>query len=229
MRHFKTTVAAAGLVAAAVGASSTLFNDQASARHSPSKVAPRSATVFSASRRSGFTRHQPRLRQLSADQVRDFAVLRTHWRAADRVPAREHASLVAGGAATRNGLNFRFSRVSRAEGGDVYLVPGQGTVCITSQEADGSLGGQGCLTDAAAATGQAVMVDWNAQDPSSWFVSGVVGDGITQVTLTLADGSSETLPVSDNAYAAAVTTQPLSVQVPDAAGQTTTVSVPSDG
>jgi hypothetical protein len=57
-------------------------------------------------------------------------------------------------------------------------------------------------------------------------VYGLVPDGNPTVTIKLADGTSKSVRVIDNAYSVTVTQRPTSLTAKDAAGQTVTVRVP---
>jgi hypothetical protein len=91
--------------------------------------------------------------------------------------------------------------------GNVWVVPGDGWICLdlAASASPASLdgGGMECNTEAAAEAGR--MVTWTSASANTLVVQGMVPDGVSEVTLTAADGTSLTVPVSDNLYGANLT------------------------
>jgi hypothetical protein len=82
----------------------------------------------------------------------------------------------------------------------VWLVPGRDGICTFVQHPYAEGPGGGCDPISKVETG--VSATTVTASPDHVEVFGVVPDGVTEVQLSLADGSTETLQVNDNVYSA---------------------------
>lgn len=94
------------------------------------------------------------------------------------------------------GLNPGLARRARTEVGDVWVIPGNGFICLSL---DGG-GGSANATDAEAATG---VVTWGSyRSLDQCIVHGLVPDGVHEVTLMAINGDIQAVPVHENVYGA---------------------------
>ncbi len=132
-----------------------------------------------------------------------FAVLHRPRTAADVVPAQAHVVFSAS-----SGANVNLSRRVQTAAGTAYVIPGNGSMCLMSgagSEAHPGTAGAGCVPDAAADAGYLEMEEggeYRAGETESalTFVSGLVPDGVSEVTIHLASGSTTVVPVTENVY-----------------------------
>jgi len=115
------------------------------------------------------------------------------------------ASQSSGGLVSAYGINPALAR--RAGGladGGAWVIPGNGAICFAAYGNAGGVadanGGESCDTASDAIAGHEAMIASSQRAPGWLLVAGLVPDGVQSVTLTFADGSDETLPVSDNVY-----------------------------
>jgi hypothetical protein len=146
---------------------------------------------------------RPQAPAISNKQAAAFAVMRGPARAKDLAPAAA-SRFVAAGLAKRYGVNSALARHGASAGaaGDVYLISGNGVLCLITVLTPGT--GGGCVEDDAAAVGHLVGTDsWQTAvgAPEHVVVSGAVPDGIDTVTIKTADGATTDVAVQDNAYA----------------------------
>jgi hypothetical protein len=145
---------------------------------------------------------------VAADQASAFGVLR-----------REQAPLDAfGGSAaqTPGGVNPQLARsvavaTSSLSDGRVWIVPGNGVICLRIIDPAGGEGWTCAATSAARQGGLVGTLVASPTGPGPAFIEGLVPDGVTQVTVTDLDGDTETLPVSDNVYATTLAAHPAGV------------------
>jgi hypothetical protein len=156
--------------------------------------------------------------------VRSFAAFRRGRTDSDTITA-DVANAIDAGVAQQAGLNVALARAvggSRASG---FAIPGNGVVCLAEATGSGS-----CSTVAAAATGRQVTIQrCGAGLASGQFgVSGLMPDGVSQVKVTSADGSSVTSKVESNAYMAKTASAPrtLSWTTSDGAQRVTLATLP---
>jgi hypothetical protein len=94
--------------------------------------------------------------------------------------------------------------------GSAWLVPGDGSICfVFTDEPVG--GGETCQPDTVVTEGQLVMTSGGDAVPGTTLVAGVVPDGVSQVTLSLANGGTVSVPVAENVYIATETQSVTSV------------------
>ena len=131
---------------------------------------------------------------ISKDQAAAFAVLRRPQVAGDQLPEDRWPALE-GGMIGRLGLNPALARRVTTEAGDVWVIPGNGFICHLDEN------GMGCnSTQVAVAKG---LVGWGSARPhEKTIVSGVVPDGVEQVTLISKRGTTKVAGVHDNVYGA---------------------------
>jgi hypothetical protein len=90
----------------------------------------------------------------------------------------------------------------------VWLVPGADAVCVSSLR-DGAGGSGGCASLDQIQHGYVVTTNGGAGGASGFkpheaFVTGIVPDGVSSVTLAMKDGTTRSLLVRDNAFSADV-------------------------
>jgi hypothetical protein len=143
-----------------------------------------------------------------------FGELRRPRSGDDALPPRWNDQI---GADSRRGSRWGADTAeSRRAAPQVWLVPGNGFLCVANvSPGDGSLG-FGCATPAQVEQGllQPADVDQNGNG----VVTGVMPDGVTSVTLVNDDGSTQAVAVSHNVYQAAVDSRLLEVRWTDSAG-----------
>lgn len=144
-----------------------------------------------------------------------------------------------------NGVNPSLSR--RAEGfasGAAWVIPGNGTICLIADNAQGLAmaseqlapgattpaavaripgadGATGCTTDSTAAKGWSAGAGGTRESPGMTFTAGIVPDGVAAVTVSLAGGGSLSLLVHENVYMAEIHGWPSSVSFTGPAGRVT--------
>jgi hypothetical protein len=110
----------------------------------------------------------------------------------------------------------------------VWVIPkDDGTQCLIAYMWDVRQLGGNCATVNDALTARMVMTV--SRDGHEAEIVGVVPDGVDEVTVTLADGSSADLPVVDNAYIARFDRATASVRWTDADGVVQSAEIGSGG
>jgi hypothetical protein len=144
-----------------------------------------------------------------------------------------------------NGVNPLLSR--RAEGftsGAAWLIPGNGTICLIADNAQGlemaseqlapgsttpapiarvprAGGATGCTTPSNAAKGWSAGTSGTRESPGMIFTAGIVPDGVAAVTVSVTRRASLSLPVHENVYMAEIHGWPSSVSFTGPAGPVT--------
>lgn len=95
---------------------------------------------------------------------------------------------------------------------DVWLVPAEDAICILYQPRGNEVEGPGgtCQTLAGLAEGHGVLT---VRQGNVTTIVGAAADGVAEVELELGDGSTRTLSVTDNAYAAQTSAGTRSIRV----------------
>jgi hypothetical protein len=139
--------------------------------------------------------------RVSSKLQRHFRVLRAVPRAADEgTPAPSLAPGAAAAIAT-NGyvqVNVAQARFVPASNGGVWVVPGSDGVCVVQNDSDTTTG---CGTTTQADNGDLIQTTSAGGSPN--YVLGLAPDGNSSVTVAFANGSVESVPVTDNVYEAA--------------------------
>jgi hypothetical protein len=125
-------------------------------------------------------------------QAAAFAILRRPATASDALPA----SILPEQFVRIYGANAALARRVQGlpQGVEAWLVPGNGSLCLVAN------GGVSCGPDATLIKYGLAVESGSGSGPQS--VTGVVPDGVTSVTITLANGSQQDATVVDNGYAA---------------------------
>jgi hypothetical protein len=128
--------------------------------------------------------------------------------------------------------------------GGAWLIPGNGTVCLETENAQamamsaaqlppgssapvavpripGAMGVAGCTTDAIAARGWSAGTSSARESPGMIFTAGIVPDGVNAVTVHLSGRKPVSLSVHENVYMAEVHGWPASVSFTGPEGATT--------
>ncbi|MEA2445460.1 MAG: hypothetical protein QOJ12_2752 [Thermoleophilales bacterium] len=106
--------------------------------------------------------------------------------------------------------------LSRHVAPGVWLIPGNGFICVAQMSAaDGSLG-FGCATPLQAEEG--LLQPAELDNAGNGIVTGVLPDGVASVTLIDRDGTRREAPVERNVYRAAVDAQVDEVRWSDSNG-----------
>jgi len=115
-----------------------------------------------------------------------------------------------------------------APGAQLWVAPrDDGTQCLLAQPADAQGPAELCSTLDEADAGYLFMTQ--SKSASDVELYGVVPDGVDAVTVAFADGSSTTLPVASNAYAAHFDKPTASIAFTDANGVDHKLVAGSDG
>jgi hypothetical protein len=151
---------------------------------------------------------------VQSGQARRLGELRRDRGADDALPGRWQRGLADNTSAGRRfGANVALSR--RAAPG-VWLVPGDGFVCVAYvSPADGTLGFS-CVTPSQVDEG--LLQPASLDKDGAGVVTGVMPDGVSSVTLVDRDGSSRHAAVDRNVYRAAVDADLQDVRWTDAGG-----------
>ncbi|HEY4895889.1 MAG TPA: hypothetical protein VII01_07345 [Solirubrobacteraceae bacterium] len=136
---------------------------------------------------SGAPLSVPPTASIDSADLATFAALRRPQTASDQFPTQ----LVVAGP---SGANAALARRVHGFSQGAWLVPGHDALCIFAQ------GGGACEPSSAATAGELVEISGNRSTPGVEFLSGVVPDGVDQVTARRSDGTVETLPVHENVY-----------------------------
>jgi hypothetical protein len=151
----------------------------------------------------GDSRAKPRATANFANQrARDrFGVFRRPVTPADAISRPGRGALEAA-FGSRYGIDMDQARRVPAYSASVkvWLVPGRDGICTFVQHPYAEGPGGGCDPISKVETG--VSATTVTASPGHVEVFGVVPDGVTEVQLSLADGSTETLQVNDNVYSA---------------------------
>jgi hypothetical protein len=125
-------------------------------------------------------------------QAAAFAILRRPATTTDALPA----SMLPEPFVRIYGANPALARRVQGLPKDVqaWLVPGNGSLCVVAD------GGASCGPDAALIKYGLAVESGSGTGPQS--IAGVVPDGVSSVTITLADGRAQDATVVDNGYAA---------------------------
>jgi hypothetical protein len=102
---------------------------------------------------------------------------------------------------------------------NLWLIPGSTGTCFMMTTKSNPLPVGGCGSNSRAVAGEQMMaLESPAGYPGGEVVIGLAPNGNTSVTLTRADGSTESVPVAQNVYVAETAQQIKSVSVRDSAG-----------
>lgn len=131
-----------------------------------------------------------------------------------RTSADDISSTAIGGLSSASGANITLARRARGfNNGEAWAIPGIGNECLWAESKTAKNGGAVCDGDATATTGGLMLEASNPSAPNKVFLAGLVPDGVASVTANLVDGSTETLPVSENVYMQEVSDELQSVTV----------------
>lgn len=138
----------------------------------------------------------PQVQSVEPVQAREIGELRRGRTSDDALPSEWRDELAQAG---NWGAN---PSLSRRTAPGVWIVPGDGFVCVANATPhDGALG-LGCATPEDVNRGLLAPSDVDAD--GNGVLTGVVPDGVDQVTLVDRDGSTRTADVSRNTYRAAI-------------------------
>jgi hypothetical protein len=154
-------------------------------------------------RAAALTQSNSMISAIPADQASAFAILRRPQEASDVLPEAQWERYETG-LGGRLGLNPQLMRAASTQVGNVWVIPGNGYVCLSlaasSSPASLDGGGMGCNASSRAADGHLVSWTFFGKSRNQSIVQGLVPDGVISVTLTATNGASVTTPVSDNVY-----------------------------
>lgn len=136
---------------------------------------------------------------IAPDQLSQLGIFRRPRVASDVLPAAEAQALTNSPSAA-SGVNVELSRSAQGlTTGVAWLIPGDGMICFAY--GDSPVGGGGtCQPDAVVTAGQLVETSGGSTVPGTTVVAGVVPDGVSQVTLNLANGDATSVSVHENVY-----------------------------
>jgi hypothetical protein len=167
---------------------------------------------------------------MTPDQTANLEILRRPRVASDALDAYT-SQFFTNSPAAAQGVNVALSR--RAQGitnGAAWVIPGNsGTICLNAENAQavqmntepgpwqqhtrvyGASGVTACTTAAAINAGWFAGYASGSDTPGVDYTGGIVPDGVTQVSVGLADGSTITMPVHENVWMGDVPGTPTSV------------------
>jgi hypothetical protein len=136
-----------------------------------------------------------------------FSVLTGSVTAADALPASFIATHQNSPLVGELGVNLNLAHLARGVTvGAAWVVPGVTGVClVVSRYGNGEITGTGCSGDASVIAGEMRFTSGTPDGVGGEFIAGLVPDGVDNVSLKFADGSSRTLAVHDNVYTTDVT------------------------
>jgi hypothetical protein len=177
---------------------------------------------------------------VTPDQTASLGILRRSVVASDALDPYDNHVLTDTPAAA-NGVNVSLAR--RAQGftsGAAWVIPGNsGIICLVAENAQavamdsepgpwqdhtrvaGANGVTGCAADSKVTTGWWAGYGFTRDTPGMDFTGGIVPDGVSQVTVTVADGASTSLPVHDNVWMGSVPGAPASISFDGPSGTVT--------
>ena len=162
---------------------------------------------------------------IQPDQADELAQLRRARSSDDALPPRWGQDLTGdGGDEEHFGAN---PALSRRTGPGVWLVPGDGFVCVANTTPDDGGMGLGCATPEDVDRGLLAPSDVDAN--GNGVVTGVVPDGVDRVTLVDRDGSTRTAAVDRNTYRAAIDAKIKEVRFTGADGGVRVLPMAWDG
>jgi hypothetical protein len=137
---------------------------------------------------------RPRLVAISGRQAESLTIMRRAQRESDRLTQSRWQALDQG-APGHLGLNPALARRAATPAGDMWVVPGNGYLCLALV---------GCLTctptESVARRG---MITWTSRRAiGQGIVRGLVPDGVEAITLVTTDDISTLVPVRENVYGA---------------------------
>lgn len=174
---------------------------------------------------------------VDAADASSFGVLARPVAASDSVPSIESAGLGDGSFAGVFGGNLALARqASGFDAGGAWVVPGAGSVCLIADPTYTAgvtttahlLGGAVCAGDRAAIAGEMEFTGYAAtKNPGHTTIAGLVSDGVMAVSVSLKDGTVQTLPVHDNVYMANLNGTPAAIAFVNGNGTRVTQAVGS--
>lgn len=145
----------------------------------------------------------------STDQARSFAILRRAQCSDDLVPS-EHGDPFDRGFIGRCGLNAELARRATTPEGDVWIVPGNGSIALHT--------GSTTWAPTEVVARQGLLMWGSGAKRPEILVHGLVPDGVTEVTLVCAEGPPATLPVTNNVFGPLLRSQLRSARFEGPAG-----------
>jgi hypothetical protein len=140
------------------------------------------------------------VQSIEPEQAGEIGELRRSRTTDDALPPRWGATLTDDGSDESHwGAN---PALSRRTGPGVWIVPGDGYVCVANTAPDDGGMGLGCATPDDVDRGLLAPSDVDAN--GNGVVTGVVPDGVDRVTLVDRDGSTRSADVDRNTYRAAI-------------------------
>jgi hypothetical protein len=160
-----------------------------------------------------------------------FSVLRGSVTAADALPASYIATHQNSPLVGEFGANLKLAHLARGvTEGTAWVVPTDSGVClVASHYGNGEIAGAACAANSAVIAGEMLFTSGTPDGVGGEFIAGLVPDGVDNVSLQFADGSSETLAVHDNVYTTDVTKGSPSAVTFSGPGGTKTLKVETGG
>lgn len=149
--------------------------------------------------------------RVQADQTQSFAILAQPTVAADALPQSLLARGIAQQLTIAAGANVTLARATTTSAGTAWVVPGDQMMCVVVAASSGAAADT-CLPNATAATGRGVL--WGMSNTGSaptYFVGGLVPNGVNSVTLSWQDGTDSQVQVSGNVWVATSKSEPVAV------------------
>ncbi len=134
----------------------------------------------------------PMIDAITVQQAKTFSILRREKLGGDELPE-ERRKRFEGGRMGQHGFNASLARRAATPIGDIWVIPGNGWIAL---QGDG--GAVASPTEAIARQGTMM---WTAREGKG-IVSGLVPDGVPEVTLLDHENASFIATVEDNVYGA---------------------------
>jgi hypothetical protein len=151
---------------------------------------------------------------VQSDQAGEIRQLRRDRTADDAMPAQwDHEITEGEGKDQTWGAN---PDLSRRTAPGTWIVPGDGYVCVANSTPGESALGLGCATPEDVERGLLAPAD--VDENGNGVLTGVLPDGVSEVTLVDKDGSTRTAPVERNTYRVAIDANIKEVRFTDAKG-----------
>jgi hypothetical protein len=137
---------------------------------------------------------------VQSDQAQEIRQLRRDRTSDDSMPAQWDQKIAEGDGADQTwGAN---PDLSRRTAPGTWIVPGDGYVCVANATPGEGALGFGCATPEDVERG--LLAPSDVDENGNGVLTGVLPDGVTEVTLVDKDGSTRTAPVERNTYRVAI-------------------------
>jgi hypothetical protein len=146
------------------------------------------------------TSEAPPASSTAAALAESVALMRRSRTASDAIPASPPVVF-----SQASGANLELARrVAGDQGAEAWVVPGSGSTCILARLQQYRIGGAVRTTTTGARMGELDVQSASSLLPGAELVAGLVPDGVSSVTMELADGTMLSASVHENVYLALI-------------------------